>query len=370
MNAIPPHGAWRHTNAALLALGLAGPAWSTSTTTFATTAPAMEPNTDCDNAPQPLRPVASGVWVWEGQPAEIGPDNAGHVVSNVVLSTDGPQPEVTVVDPGPSLRHGQALARAIRCQLNGRVVRLVDSHAHAENVLANGAFVPPDTVRITRGTSPSAPSMPSEQPVPAVWATATTAAVMAERCPDCLQSLTDRAGAVAMAGTRIVLPTQTLPTQGQRHWGNATWAVQAWPQAHSHSDLTLWHAEQRVLIAAGLVYQQRLPELAQGTLRGWLQALDQLTTLQPRMVIGQNVGGPETLLATRGYLCDLSRSVWQAMEQGWSATEAENLALPAYAHWAGYAQRQGFNAQRAWRELEPDWMSGELPPCSTPDVGR
>lgn len=54
--------------------------------------------------------------------------------------------------------------------------------------------------------------------------------------------------------------------------------------AHTESDLMLWLPTQNVLLAGGLVYDGRLPELAQGSVRGWLSALQRITALSPRRV--------------------------------------------------------------------------------------
>lgn len=312
---------------------------------------------DCRSAPR-LQAVAPGVWVWPGHNAEVHPANGGHVATATVLVEPraGEPGHATVIDPGPSLRHGQRLDQAVRCQLNARVVRLVNTHAHAENVLANAAWADPAT-----GT-----------PNVSVLATARTQAQMAERCPDCLDHLTHTAGAAALQGTRIVLPNHRLAPGERVRWTTLPWLVGEERDAHTHSDLTLWQADQRLLVAGGLVYAQRLPELAQGSLAGWVAALDRLAALAPRWVIGQQVSGPQAIATTRAYLCDLAATVWTAMEQGLSASEAETLVLPRYAGWTGYAERQGFNAQRAWRELEPLWMAGGTPPCGStaPDVVR
>jgi hypothetical protein len=136
-----------------------------------------------------------------------------------------------------------------------------------------------------------------------------------------------------------------------------------------------------VLWAGGLVYEGRLPELAQGSLDGWLAALDRLDPFPVRHVLctvwsrpAQPGKRPPAMLATRDYLSDLRRNVLKAMDEGLQAQDAERLALPAYRRWAGYAERQSFNAQRAWRELEPVWMDrpggSNTAPSSGEDIGR
>lgn len=303
-----------------------------------------------------LREVLPHVWVWPGEAADAHPGNQGRVSTSVVLLRPGTTPQasaptVTVVDPGPSLKAGLALAQAIRCRWGVGVAQVINTHAHADNVLANGALTP------TGSTTP-------------VLATATTAHTMAERCPDCLDSLTQTVGADAMRGTQIVLPTATLHPGRPLPLTDRLWQVDEARHAHTRSDLLLWQPELKLLIAGGLVYRQRLPELAQGQLLDWVAALERVAQWGPQHVIGTQAGGAQDIALTRHYLCDLATAVWQAMELGLSPGEAQTIALPRYATWAGYAQRQPFNAQRAWRELEPRWMAGEAPPCSLPHVGR
>jgi glyoxylase-like metal-dependent hydrolase (beta-lactamase superfamily II) len=296
--------------------------------------------------PSVLKPAAPGVWVWEGHRAEISADNRGHVATSVVLVGER---SIAVVDPGPSLDHGRTLREAIRCQFGRQADRVINTHAHAENVMGNAAF--------------------AELALP-ILATATTQASMHQRCPGCLQSITRAAGAAALAGTQIELPN-TLLTDGQvLDLGGQRWQALEQRAAHTESDLVLWHAASATLIAGGLVYRDRLPELAQGSLVGWIQALHVLENLRPQAVIGFSAGSVDDLIHTRRYLCTLAEAVWQAMEAGQSAHDAVALRLPEYAHWAGYTARHSFNAQRAWRELEPLWMAAVPRPCSVPDVGR
>jgi hypothetical protein len=109
----------------------------------------------------------------------------------------------------------------------------------------------------------------------------------------------------------------------------------------------------------------------------WLDALDRLQALRPRHVIGavvssaQGDAAPAALAGTRAYLQGLRERVLRAMDEGRHAGESTAVAMPEWRAWAGHAQRQGFNVQRAWRELEPLWMQQAPPsPASTEQVGR
>lgn len=307
----------------------------------------------------PWRAVASGVWVWmPDAEGEIAPANAGHVVPTSVI-VHGRQ--ALVVDPGPSQAHGQRLRRSLACRFGAQVRWIVNTHAHAENVLGNVAFVD----RLERGQLQ-------------ILANAGTRAGMGRRCPDCLASLVAKVGEVAMAGTRIVLPSRTLREGDVLRFGPHRLQVLRTEQGHTDGDLVLWEPRQRLLWAGGLVYGARLPELAQGSLDGWLAALDRLKALRPAVVLGNTVsragpagGVPPALAHTQQYLIELRTTVLQAMDAGLQAHEAGGLALTAYEHWSGYTERQSFNAQRAWRELEPVWMDRPPGPVSVPqNVGR
>lgn len=308
----------------------------------------------------PWRAVAPGVWAWvPDEDAEISSTNAGHVLPTTVVVHER---HALVIDPGPSLRHGQRVRQSLSCRFGAEVRQVVNTHAHAENVLGNAAFA--DRLRHGRLE---------------ILANAATREGMAKRCPACLASLTKKAGSRAMAGTRIVLPTRTLNEGDVLSVGPYRLQVMRVERGHTDGDLVLWDAQRRLLWAGGLVYGKRLPELAQGTLDGWLAALDRLAALKPMVVIGNTVsqapdaqGMPPALSSTRDYLRKLRSTVLGAMDAGREAHEAGKLELPAYASWAGYAERQGFNAQRAWRELEPMWMErGPAEAASIPeDVGR
>ncbi len=321
--------------------------------------PSADDGACTDTFDVPWQAVAPGVWIWlPPREAEVDERNGGHVAPTTAVIDDG---EALVVDPGPSHRHGLRVRQSLRCRFGARAVWVVNTHAHAENVLGNSAFADAQA----RGEIRIAASGP-------------TIGAMRRRCPDCLRSLVERVGAEAMAGTRIVWPDTEVSGGATLRVGSRTLHVLDVVQAHTEGDLLLRDASSGVLWAGGLVYGQRLPELAQGSLRGWLRALDRIGAWPVRHLIGATwstaaggVGAPPALAGTRQYLGQLHDGVWQAMDAGRLPQDAGLLPMAAYAGWAGYRERQAFNVMRAWRELEPLWMSGgSAPPSVAKDVGR
>ncbi len=314
--------------------------------------------TDCNTAlAVPWQALAPGVWVWLPEvPGEVSPHNGGHVAPTTALVAGS---EALVIDPGPSLRHGEQVRQSLACRFQAEVRWVVNTHAHAENVLANAAFADLAAAGRLR-----------------IAASEPTRAAMQQRCPACLDGLTHRAGPEAMRGTHIVQPTHTLLPGQTLALGALTLAVLPLEQAHTEGDLLLWNAQHRILWAGGLVYDGRVPELAQGRLDAWLAALDRVQALGARHIVSTVVSSadapgadglkqaPAALDATRAYLQALRNGVLQAMDEGRQPQDAGVVELPAYRHWVGYAERHGFNVQRAWRELEPVWMEQGAPPAS------
>lgn len=315
------------------------------------------------HAPVPWQPVAPGVWAWPpAQPTAPGPGNAGHVQAISVLVDRG---EAMVVDPGPSLRHGQRVRASIECRFKARVRWVVNTHAHAENVLGNAAFADLQ-----------------DQGQAEIAANASTLEAMRQRCPACLANMQLTVGDAAMRGTGITLPRRVLAAGELLQVGGRQVEVRIALHAHTEGDLVLWLPSQRVLWAGGLVSDVRLPELAQGSLRGWLDALDQLAQLEPapRAVIATGVSRSDdgqpvpALIATRSYLQHLRRHLLAALEAGLHGGEPEVLKGMAPGGWVGFEARHAFNVQRAWREVEAEWLAGGAgpspPPAKAPSATR
>ncbi len=290
--------------------------------------------------------IGTGVWVWPGAAEDINPGNRGHVASQVLIAQDR---SATLIDPGPSFAHGIEVIRSARCELGLEIGRVLNSHAHAENVLGNAAFVQPEGDAVT------------------IEATAATRAAMGQRCEQCRIAIAHATGDPELAATPIVLPEPRV--QRSQRWGSDSgdWLTLEFRSAHSESDLAWWNERGRILIAPGLVYQDRLPELAQGSLLGWVVALRELDRLQPERLVGNRPTSRSGLAATLRYLCDLERTVIRALESGLSAAEATRLELPAHRPLTGHAERHGFNLQRAWREIEPRWIQGLPLACTAAD---
>lgn len=296
----------------------------------------------CPKDPVTLTEVLPGLAVRHGLWPAQADASALHWATSVVLWHDQ---QASVIDPGPSRCQGLQLQSRMRALGAKRTTTLINTHAHAEQVLANSAW-------------------PSSTPV---LATATTRASMQKRCPNCLAALREHLGPSAMKGTRIVWPGGILQPDQWIQAGGRHWQVLEARMAHTESDLMLWSPQDRILLAGGLLDGQQLV-LAQGQVGGWLQALEHMERLQPQWLIGQHlVASPSQVSASiarqREALCELVRTSWEGLQEG--LTESETLARWAPQDKRPQVQRQQrFNLLRAWREMEERWLAHLAPPSA------
>jgi len=161
-----------------------------------------------------------------------------------------------------------------------------------------------------------------------------------------------------MHETEIVYPEPALRDGDWLHTGKTAWQVHVCTAAHSASDTVLYAPQRGVLCTGGLAYLQRIPDLQDGSLAGWRQALHALVQLPANIVVGTAIGTPAQMLRpTLAYLDMLDSTVTRAIEGGGDAARAlAYVPGDAYRDWRNFHPRHALNVGRAWRELEDRWM--------------
>ena len=282
---------------------------------------------------RPVR-LAPGVYALAAPPGPANMQNQGRVNSTGILI--GPT-GVVVVDPGPSRRAGLRLLQTIRKLTRKPVAAVILTHAHPENVLAAGVVA-----------GRYAPVIASHR----------TYALMRDRCSECLARLTTLAGDVAMQGTDIRLPDQTVAAgTTERRYGGRMLRLVHTGWGHTAGDLAVLDVASGTLFAGGLANNGVLPDMHEAQTRGWIDALRTLEALAPaRVVPGEGVpGNTELLSATRSYLSALLERVEATYRQQGSVFEVLGDGdLPAYGGWVRYAEVHSLNIQHVYAELEKE----------------
>lgn len=287
------------------------------------------PRPDCPSA----LAVSEGVFLIGGTGGTPSRANRGRVANTAILVG---RTGVIVVDPGPTRRSGQAVACTVRRLTRLPVVALINTHPHPENVLGNIAF----------GSQP-------------IFAATDAAMAMGARCGHCQERLARALGRKTMRGTRAIIPDRRVSEAIDITLGGRSLRLLPLGNAHSPGDLTIVDKSTGTLIGGDVVTLSELPDLRDGTLRGWIGAIERLQSLPQlqRILPGRGAPfGPERLSLPLDYLRELHAAAKLAADSGeWPPRIARESEFAA--RFSRFAELHPLNLQHALREAEDDWLS-------------
>ena len=150
---------------------------------------------------------------------------------------------------------------------------------------------------------------------------------------------------------RIVPPTLLVDGSLTLDLGARTLTLQTWPAAHSDSDLTVLDEQTGTLFAGDLVFLEHIPVI-DGSIRGWLKALDELSALPAQRVVpghGPVSAWPAALADERRYLETLASDVRGMIARGEPiAVAAERAAASERPRWQLFDDYNARNATAAF----------------------
>jgi quinoprotein relay system zinc metallohydrolase 2 len=278
----------------------------------------------------PVKTIADGVFVYQGQTAQMTRENAG-AIANVgfIVGEDA----VAVIDTGGSVREGRQLLAAIRARTDKPIRYVITTHGHPDHVFGNGAFVQDGTTFVGHANLPRA---------------------LAARGTFYLNAFRRTMGDELIDEIRIVPPTLLVSGTLKLDLGQRPIVLQAWPAAHSDNDLTVFDEKTKTLFAGDLVFLTHTPVL-DGSLRGWLGVLGDLAALPAQRVVpghGAVSQWPAALADERRYLGTLAADVRVLVKTGKPIASAGNAAVSEKARWELFDDFNTRNATAAFSEIE------------------
>jgi quinoprotein relay system zinc metallohydrolase 2 len=277
-----------------------------------------------------LDEVAPGIHIRLGvtEDANAANDDA---IANVgcVIGTDA----VAVMDPGGSLGDGESLRRAIQAVTSLPIRYVVMSHVHPDHVFGAAAFQQDNPVFVGHARLPQA---------------------LAQR-GDYYRKTLDRILGPDRAGP-VVMPTQLVHDHATLDLGRRVLDLTAHAPAHTDCDLSVIDGHTGTLLAADLLFVNRVPSL-DGDLKGWLAQLAALQNLGPRQAVPGHgpvrVQWPDAAADITRYLTVLLAETRQAVARNVPiSTAAHTVAQSERSRWKLFDDYNPRNVTVAYQQLE------------------
>ncbi len=129
-------------------------------------------------------------------------------------------------------------------------------------------------------------------------------------------------------------------------------------KAHTQSDLFVYIPSEKIIFVGDLVFNERLPSIRDGNLKGWLDTLDEIKKMDVKYIVGGHgeIVDKSSIDMTYSYLTELKEKVSLLLEDGEEIADVVNaVVMEKYKNVNFYDSMHRQNVEIAYRMLE--WES-------------
>ncbi|MDD2829981.1 MAG: MBL fold metallo-hydrolase [Sulfuricurvum sp.] len=281
-----------------------------------------------DYALKPVR-ITSDVTCFIGLPEVMNTTNNGNITNNCYIDAgDG----YVVVDTGPSYAYAASAYKAMQRIKPLPVKLVINTHIHDDHWLGNNFY----TQMGVRVLGSDDFKVSADMSTPARMQTYISPNAYAQSVP--------------------TMPTDFISTDTNLSIGNQTLhLIFAKQKAHTLKDMVVYVPKSKVLIAADLVFNDRLPSVRGGDINGWLSTLDDLDKLGAEHVVGGHGYRTDKNAAqmTREYFMQMRAEIRAAIADGLGIDETvKKVSMDTYKKYKLYEGTHRQNVETSYRTLE------------------
>ncbi len=272
--------------------------------------------------------VAPGVYLHLGKHEEMSVANLGDIANiGFIIGADS----VAVIDPGGSPQLGKSMRNTIRGLTDLPISHLILTHLHPDHFFGASAFSDVEHIVAHRNFSRA----------------------LAQRGSYYRAAYSDLFSDRSMSTS--LQPTLEIADELRIDLGGRSLIVSAHRTAHTDNDLSVFDSATQTLWASDLIFAQRIPSL-DGSLTGWLKAMDALAKLQPVLVIpGHGRPGDWITVAQpqKRYLNSLLSETRELIARNARLSDViDRVAGEESENWALFSAHHRGNVTKAYTELE------------------
>ena len=283
----------------------------------------------------PLQEIASGLYVFLGEPVQLEQSANGHIANlGVVIGADS----VAVIDSGVSRKQGQELYAAIRQLTDLPISHVILTHMHPDHALGTSVFKEAGAEIVGHAALPVA---------------------LEYRAQTYLDNIAALYPPQQSIGTEIVLPDRTVADDDVIQLGDRELLLKAEGTAHTDNDLTVFDSKTETFFSGDLIFRELTP-VVDGSLNGWLEWLEVAPSPMPRLIVpghGRVAKRWESAVAPQTeFLTILRDATRAAIADGLPMSGAVSVISQSLRSvedgWNSFEQTAARDATAAYKELE------------------